>query len=364
MAAGSAQRLSWKEFSKLLTAPDTIIDFRLRPSSRHGYPTMQGVVMSLKVFVAGGTGVLGRASLPALVEAGHSVRSTARGSNKAALVRSLGAEPVECDLYDLASARKAVAGCDVLIRLTTKIGSMTKIRDHKMWNETNRLRTQGARVLVDAAIQEGVPTYIHECVTFVYADGGTRWLTEEARTDAGHGAILHAALEGEQEAARLTEEGGKGIVLRFGGFYGADAPSTPETFEMARRRMLAQIGPGTNYFSSIYVPDAGRAVAAVIDAPAGIYNVCDDEPVLFREYLQAVANAAGAKKPLHLPAFLGRLIFGQVWEYFSRSQRVSNAKLKRETGWEPQVASAAKGWEAVAAELERKAKQPTQRKVA
>lgn len=320
--------------------------------------------MPLKVFVAGGTGVLGRASLPALVAAGHSVRSTARGSKKAALVRSLGAEPVECDLYDLASVRKAVSGCDVLIRLTTKIGSMTKIRDPKMWNETNRLRTQGARVLVDAAIQEGVPTYIHESVTFVYADGGTRWLTEEARTDTGSGAILHAALEGEREAERLTAEGGKGVVLRFGGFYGSDAPSTPEMLEMARRRMLAQIGPGTNYFSSIYVPDAGRAVAAVVDAPAGIYNVCDDEPVLFREYLQAVANAAVAKKPLHLPAFLGRLIFGQVWEYFSRSQRVSNAKLKRTTGWEPQVISAMKGWPLAAAELGRGTEPPLQRRVA
>ncbi len=307
---------------------------------------------------------MGRASLPALVAAGHRVRSTARGSNKAALVRSLGAEPVECDLFDLASVRKAVAGCDVLIRLTTKIGSMTNIRDPKMWNETNRLRTQSARVLVDAAIQEGVPTHIHESVAFVYADGGTRWLTEEARTDAGHGAILRAALEGEREAARVTKEGGKGIVLRFGGFYGADAPSTPEMLEMARRRLLAQIGPGTNYFSSIYVPDAGRAVAAVVDAPAGIYNVCDDEPVLFREYLQAVANAAGAKKPLRLPRFLGRLIFGQVWEYFSRSQRVSNAKLKRETGWEPQIASAVRGWQVVAAELDPKTKQPVQRRVA
>lgn len=318
--------------------------------------------MSLKVFVAGGTGVLGRASLPALVSAGHSVRSTARGNDKAALVRSFGAEPVDCDLYDLGSVRQAIAGCDVLIRLTTKIGSMSKIRNSKLWEETNRLRTEGARVLVDAAIQEGVPTYIHESVTFVYADGGTRWLTEEARTDEGRGAILHAALEGEREAERLTKEGGKGTVLRFGGFYGTDAPSTPEMLAMARRRMLAQIGPGTNYFSSIYVPDAGRAVAAVLAAPAGIYNVCDDEPVLFRDYLQALANAAGAKKPLRLPAFLGRLMFGQVWEYFSRSQRVSNAKLKRETGWKPQIASAVKGW-SLAAELDRKAK-PIQRRAA
>jgi nucleoside-diphosphate-sugar epimerase len=307
--------------------------------------------MPLKVFVAGGTGVLGRASVPALVAAGHNVRSTARGRDKAALIRSLGAEPIECDLYDHASVRKAIAGSDVLIRLTTKIGSMMKIRDAKMWAETNRLRTEGTRILVDAAIAEGVPAYIHESVTFVYADGGTRWITEDAPVDEGGGEILRAALQGEAEAARLTESGGKGIVLRFAGFYGVDAPSTPEMLGMARRRMLAQIGPGANYFSSIHVPDAGRAVAAAVNAPAGIYNVCDDEPILFREYLRAVAAAAGAKKPLRLPGFLGRVMFGQVWNYFSRSQRVSNARLKNMTGWEPRIKSAMEGWRMVAAEL-------------
>ena len=318
--------------------------------------------MPSKVFVAGGTGVLGRATLPALVAAGHDVRSTARGPKKAALVRSMGAQPVECDLYDIDSVRGAVAGCDVLIRLTTKIGSMTRLRDPKMWEETNRLRTEGARVLVDAAIAAGVPTYIHESVTFVYADGGTRWLTEDSRTDPGRGSVLHAALQGESEASRLSEAGGKGIVLRFAGFYGANAPSTPEMLAMARRRMLAQLGPATNYFSSVYVPDAGRAVAAAVNAPAGIYNVCDDEPVLFRDYLRAVAAAAGAKKPLHLPHFLGGLMFGQVWEYFSRSQRVSNAKLKHATNWAPQVTSALAGWPIIAEELRtRTAGEPSRR---
>lgn len=320
--------------------------------------------MPLKIFVAGGTGVLGRASVPALVSAGHRVRSTARGDDKAAFIRSMGAEPVECDLYDSASVRKAIAGSDVLIRLTTKIGSMMKVRDPKMWAETNRLRTEGARILVDAAIAEGVPAYIHESVTFVYRDGGTRWITEDAPLDDGGGEILRAALQGEGEAARLTKSGGKGIVLRFAGFYGADAPSTPEMLAMARRRMLAQIGPCTNYFSSIHVPDAGAAVAAAVDAPAGIYNVCDDEPVLFREYLRTVAAAARAKKPIHLPGFLGKVMFGQIWNYFSRSQRVSNAKLKNLTGWKPRTKSAVEGWPMVAAELAGNLKSDDSRRVA
>ncbi|MGC2109784.1 MAG: NAD(P)-dependent oxidoreductase [Candidatus Korobacteraceae bacterium] len=317
--------------------------------------------MPLKVFVAGGTGVLGRASLPALVAAGHSVRATARGREKAELVRSLGGEPVECDLYDLASMRQAIAGSDVLIRLTTRIPSLAKVRDPKVWAETNRLRTEGARVLVDAAISEGVPTYISESVTFVYADGGTRWLNEDSRIDDGGSEVLRADLAGEREEARFSEAGGRGIVLRFAGFYGADAPSTHEAIAMARRRLLFQIGPGTSYFSSIYVPDAGRAVAAAVMAPPGTYNVCDDRPVLFAEYLQALTTAIGAKKPLRMPGFLGKLMFGQVWGYFSRSQKVSNARLKKLTGWQPAVKSAWEGWPLVAGELAGAGKQASAR---
>jgi nucleoside-diphosphate-sugar epimerase len=307
--------------------------------------------VGLRVFVAGGTGVLGRASLPALISAGHRVRSTARNKDKAELIRSLGAEAVDCDLYDLKSLRHAIAGSDVVIRLTTKIGSMMSIRDSKAWAETNRLRMEGAHILVDAAIAEGVKAYIHESITFVYADGGTRWLNEDSRINDGDSDVLRAALAGEREEARFSEAGGRGIVLRFGGFYGADAPSTRETIAMARKRMLFQIGPGANYFSSIYVPDAGRAVAAAVTAPAGTYNVCDDQPVLFAEYLKALAAASGAKKPLRMPRLMGRVMFGQVWNYFSRSQKVSNARLKTLAGWRPVVKSVLEGWPLVASEL-------------
>src|SRR5262249_32411328 len=94
-----------------------------------------------------------------------------------------------------------------------------------------------------------------------------------------------------------------------------------------------------------------RAVAAAVKAPAGMYNVCDDQPMLFAEYLQALAAATGAKKPLRMPAFLGKLMFGHVWEYFSRSQRVSNARLKKLAGWQPAVKSVLEGWPLVATEL-------------
>ena len=148
----------------------------------------------MDVFVAGGTGVLGRAALQPLVQAGHRVRSSARGKEKSDLIRSLGAEPVDVDLYDPASLREAIAGCGAVLRLTTRIPALMKMRNGNAWLETNRLRTEGARLLVDAAIAEHVSIYVHESVAFVYRDGGTGWLTEDAPTDDGGKAILRAAL--------------------------------------------------------------------------------------------------------------------------------------------------------------------------
>lgn len=239
-----------------------------------------------------------------------------------------------------------------MVRLTTKIPNVTKMRHSKSWSETTRLRTEGARILVDAAMAEHVPIYIHESVTFLYRDGGDRWLHEGAPTDDGNSAILRGALAGEREALRFSEAGGRGVVLRFGGFYGPDAPSTLDTIRMAQLRRLPQFGSGVNFFSSIYTVDAGRAVAAALQVPAGIYNVADDEPIRFYEYIEAVARAARARKPLHLPGFIGRWVFGEVWNYFSRSLRVSNAKLKQASGWKPSVPSAIFGWNLIGSELQ------------
>ncbi len=298
----------------------------------------------MRVFVAGATGVLGRPTTAALVAAGHAVRGSSRGNDKAALLKTLGAEPIEVNLYDEAESRHAVAGVDAVIRLTTKIPPLSKMRSRSAWAENNRLRTEGARVLVNAALAERVPIYLHESVTFVYADSGERWIEEDAPTDAGEGDILRCTLQGEREAMRFSESGGHGVVLRFAGFYAPDAPSTIDMARMARRRMLAQVGRVDNYFSSIYVPDAARAVVAALNAPSGIYNVADDEPLPFREYVNTLCAAIGAPKPMRLPGFVGKWMFGDVWNYFSRSQRVSNAKLKKATGWSPIVKSACQGW--------------------
>lgn len=267
------------------------------------------------------------------------------------MVREVGAEPIPVDLYDPKEVRQAITGCEAVLRLTTKIPPMAKMRNHEAWQETNLLRTEGARILVDAAIAEGVEIYVHESVTFVYADGGSEWLTEDSPTDDGASGILRSALEGEKEAARFSGSGGRGIVLRFGGFYGIESNQTAEVINLMRRRLMVQPGSGSHYISSIYIPDAGTAVGAALNVPAGIYNVVDENPVTFQDYLQLLADAAHLPKPFRLPGMVGKASFGDVWSYLSRSQRVSNARFKQASGWQPSVASVAQGWPLVAAAL-------------
>jgi len=305
----------------------------------------------MKIFVAGGTGVLGRASVKALVEAGHEVRASARTNLKADAVRKLGAETVQVDLYDPKEVRRAVAGCEAILRLTTKIPPIAKMRKRGAWEETNLLRTEGARILVDSAIAEGAQVYVHESVAFVYADAGTQWITEDSRVDDGKSEILRSALDGEKEAGRFSESGGRGIVLRFGGFYGPESSQTADMISMMRRRLLVQPGPGSHYVSSIYIPDAGTAVLSSLNVPTGIYNVVDENPLLFKEFLHTLADAVHAPKPFRFPGALGKATFGGVWSYLSRSLRVSNARFKKASGWKPNVPSVAEGWPIVAAAL-------------
>lgn len=304
----------------------------------------------MKVFVAGGSGVLGRASVRALIDAGHTVRATARGIEKTRVVRRLGAEPVDIDLFDLVALRRAVSESEAVVRLTTKIPSLMKMGRSGAWTETNRLRTDGARILVEAALQERVPVYVHESIVFVYRDGGAAWIGEDAPADDAEATPLRAALAGEQEALRFAQAGGRGVVLRFGGFYGPDAPSTLETAQMMRRRMLPQIGSGVNYLSSIHVTDAGRAVAASLTVPSGVYNICDDGPVPFSAYLQIVAQSLGAPRPIRLPGILRPLLFGEVGRYLFRSLRVSNRRFRSAAGWAPEFASVSDGWPQIAAQ--------------
>ena len=303
----------------------------------------------MKVFVAGATGVLGQPVVHALLKAGHRVVGTARSEEKAAQLQIAGAEAVSVDLFDAGALAFAVEGSDVVLHLATRIPPPRTMRRRRAWAENDRLRRQASRLLVDATLAVGAELYIQESITFAYVDSGERWITEETALQPT--SVLESALDAERETARFTRSGGRGVVLRLSAFYAPYAPSTCDTVQLARYRLFPVFGTGRSYFSSIHVDDAASAVVAALDAPAGQYNVSDDQPVPLREYADAMTTAFGFRRAPRLPAWLGRLVMGTAAETLLRSHRVCNRRFKAVTAWAPRFPSVCQGWRAVAQEL-------------
>ncbi|HUF52414.1 MAG TPA: NAD-dependent epimerase/dehydratase family protein [Dehalococcoidia bacterium] len=308
----------------------------------------------MRVFVAGATGVLGRASIPAMITAGHDVVAASRSEVNDATIKEMGAAPAQTDLFDPASIARAASGCEAICHLATKIPPLMKIRSARSWDENNRIRREGTKNLVAAGISAGAKVFVAESITFIYGDRGDAWVDESATTSSAWGPALDSTLDLEREARRFAESGDdrRAVILRFGLFYGPQAASTRDSARMARRRMLPVLGKGDNYFSNIHVDDAGRAVAAALDAAGGVYNVVEDEPVTQREYADAFSSAIGAPRAIGVPRWLGRLFIGGPANYVFASTRVSNRKFKEATGWSPQYPNVRQGFNQVAEKLD------------
>jgi len=295
----------------------------------------------MKVFVTGGTGAIGRPAVSALVAAGHSVTVLARSDEKAAELAAKGATPVRGSIFDTELLATLFAGHDVVANLATALPATADFAKISAWKENIRIRTEGSASVVDAALRAGVPRVLQESVSMIYRDRGDAWIDEDWATDNFPMARSnHAA---EASAHRFTSKGGIGVVLRFGWFYGPGASHSEEFLDLARKRGIAfMAGPAMTYVSSINVADGGRAVEAALRAPAGRYNIVDDEPLTKRDFADALAHAAGRKRYIRAPGSLA-LIMGDNTTSLTRSLRVSNARFKELTGWEPWFPSAREG---------------------
>lgn len=300
----------------------------------------------MRLFVAGATGALGRPAVARLVEAGHEVRGVARSPARAELLRALGAEPVALDVFHMTTLREALAGCDAALRLTTHIPSPAKMRKRSAWGENDRLRTEGSRALVEAALAAGVPRLVQESITFVYPSRGEVWIDETVPPEP-LAPNLPSALVAEAEGERYAREGGTAITLRFGAFYGPEAQSAQSMARLARWWMSTSPGPRDSFVSSIHTDDAAAAVVAALDVASGVYNVVDDEPLTRVGYDEALAAAVGVGRLRRLPLRLVRLAAGVYAPLLESSQRVSNARFKAATSWMPEHRSAREGWAAI-----------------
>ena len=169
---------------------------------------------------------------------------------------------------------------------------------------------------------------------------GADWIHEDVALQPGR--YNRSLLDAEASARRFTEGGGAGVVLRFAGFYGPDSDQLPEMAAAVRRGWMPLVGAAESYVSSVSHDDAARAVVAVLDVPAGVYNVVDDEPLTHRAFADALADALGVPHPRLPPAWLAH-VTGSLGELFSRSVRMSNRKLRDAAGWAPVYPSAREG---------------------
>jgi nucleoside-diphosphate-sugar epimerase len=310
----------------------------------------------MKVFVAGATGAIGKQLVPMLVERGHEVTGLTRTSAKADLIRSLGARPVVADALDPEAVAQAVAEAQpeaVAHQLTAiDAGSMTRSLD-KMFTLTNRLRTEGTDHLLAAARAVGARRFIAQSFAgWPFERTGGPVKTEEDPLQASPPKSVTQSLG----AIRYVEEtvtgaaGIEGLALRYGGFYG---PGTSlglnpdgEQIEMIRKRRFPVVGDGAGVWSLVHIRDAASATAAALErGEPGLYNVVDDQPVPVSVLLPELAKTIGAKPPRHVLRWLGRLLAGEGMTIMMTEARgASNAKAKRELGWEPRYPSWRQGF--------------------
>jgi nucleoside-diphosphate-sugar epimerase len=283
----------------------------------------------MRVFVAGATGVLGSSAVRGLIAAGHKVTGIARGQAGRDALAAAGVSPVAADLFDPASLRHALAGHDVVVNLATRIPAPTAALRLKNWRENDRIRSEAARNLAEAAAAEGVLRLIQEAISFVYEDGGEEWITERQPVRAN--AVTASSLTATEYAMAFADAYRFAVVLRFGLVYG-DEPTTRWQLDRVRRGRPAVMGDPAGYLSPLAVPDAGAAVVAALAAPSGIYNV-SGPPVTRAQWAAALGAAAGAEGPARfLPPLILRLA-GKKAEPMLRSQRISSDAFHNATGW-------------------------------
>jgi nucleoside-diphosphate-sugar epimerase len=289
----------------------------------------------MRVFVTGASGAIGSYLVPQLIEAGHDVIGVAKSDQGADRIRAMGGKAVVVDLLDPKAVRRAVleARPDAIIHEATALSGIKFGRNmDKLFTQTNRLRREGTDNLLAAAREAGVSRFVAQSYApLIYARTGG-WIKSE------DDPLLMEAPAGMKEslgAMRYLEDTvtkAGGIVLRYGGFYGAPSDAMPEP---VRKRQFPIAGSGAGVSSFIHLYDAASATVLALehDGPA-IYNIVDDDPAPLREWLPELANILGARPPRHAPVWMAKLFAGDLGVIIATEARgSSNAKAKRELGW-------------------------------
>ena len=295
--------------------------------------------MAVRVFVAGGTGVIGRRLVPQLVARDHQVTATTTSEAKLGMLEQLGAEGVVMDGLDPVSVGEAVAAGrpDAIVHQMTALSEAHAGRPNlrkpgRFFATTNRLRSEGTDHLLAAAEATGVTNVVVQGAAIFNGTREGGWVkTEEDPLEAVKGAE-----EGTKAISHLEDVvlRAGGAVLRYGALYGPGA--TDDQVKLVRKRMFPLVGGGTGCFSWVHLDDAASATVLAVEQRAkGVFNIVDDEPAPVSEWLPYLAECAGARPPRRVPAWLARLLAGEmIVSMMTKGRGFSNAKARRELGWE------------------------------
>lgn len=307
----------------------------------------------MKVFIAGATGLLGKRVVKLLLERGHQVLALARSEANRSLLSSMGAEARPGNLFDKNEMIAATEGCDAILHLATKIPPKTRTAP-KDWRENDRIRTEGADNLTDAAIHHKMRLYLQQSILFIYGDQQGRVIDSQTRQAKRQPFPLRSAVVMENIVnEKAGEQGLPAVTLRFAGFYGPDSAQTQGMIQAVRKGKMPIIGRGDYYYNLIHLDDAASAVAFAADNHERLmhqtHNVSDFHPATFAEVIRYLAELTGGRKPNHFPAWLARLFLGgALVEVLTNSYQNRTNTL---AGWKPAYPSYQEGFEQVVSQI-------------
>lgn len=275
----------------------------------------------MKIFVAGAAGVVGRCLLPMLIEAGHEVTGMTRSESKLAQIEESGAKAVVADAFDRDKLYQLIGDFrpDVVIHQLTALSE---------WNlaDNARIRTEGTRNLVDAALAANVPRMIVQSISWAYEPGNVP-ASETESLDYEAPAPRKISVDGVIAMEQAASDMPHSVILRYGALYGPDTFYDHHTgiFTSKVKQGLVPATDGVTSF--LHVEDAARAALLALDWPDGPVNIVDDEPAAGKVWLPLFADSLGAPVPA-------------VEDGMNRGERgASNAKAKQQYGWNPQYPS-------------------------
>ncbi|GLY64380.1 NAD-dependent epimerase/dehydratase family protein [Amycolatopsis taiwanensis] len=292
----------------------------------------------MKVIIAGATGAIGTPLAARLIADGHEVAGLTRTQRGAARLTAVGVQPIVADAMDRSALLRALDGhtADAVIHELTALAKAPLRHSHM--TETNRLRTDGTRNLLEAARVVGARRFVTQSIVlgYGYTDHGSKTLTEDDPFGREQGPCApHLAAMAENERLAFTAAGIEGVALRYGMFYGRDMSMI---VEMLRKRRMPVVAGKDRPLSWIHLDDAAAATAAALTlGEAGTaYNIVDDEPCSWARMMTATAEVFGAPAPRALPGWVVRLAAPYAAALtVQTAMRVSNAKAKEALGWKP-----------------------------